>query len=106
MSETYNSPDINIGNNASRISESREFSASSTSCCWKIGVQKALNFSIVSLSGITTGTDFIPAPDISLKVEPEAIPSMVGNKNVSNRCSGTKQNCSGWHFGCTALVKS
>ena len=60
MSETSNSPDINIGNNASRISESREFSASSTSCCWKIGVQKALNFSIVSLSGITTGTDFIP----------------------------------------------
>ena len=69
---------MSFGNKVSRIPESRLFSASSIACCSKSGLQNSLNIRRVSLSGITAGTDFMPEPEISLNVDPEAIPSMVG----------------------------
>jgi len=40
---------------------------------------------MVLISGIIVGTDFIPVPDISLNVEPEAIPSIVGRRFFSKK---------------------
>lgn len=77
--ETSISPDMSFGSNASRIQESFLLSASSTACCLKRGLQNSLKTCKVSLSGMMAGTDFMPEPEISLNVDPKAIPSMVGN---------------------------